>query len=432
MDGVILFVDDKVHNCFVEDNDLKRTPENALFESLRKDYPVLGVKDLDLAERAVRSIGSFSAIILDWVFDEREALLKPGDGSEEVEFVRAGSVQADRTLAFLQRNDFYSLVYIYSNEEIEEQYGPQLRERFAERIKFQKKHLEHPAEEIIQQIEDWRAQNQNLSIPLAWTATINQSVQEIFKELADADKDWVREIGNSAQDDGVNGEIFVIEILQYLLAEALAQNTSLLSSISACLTSKGDEKAVDHENKEESVAKLFRRLCYTKLNSDALIMTGDICEIGEDKYGVIITPECDIKDVLSGKIEALELLTFSRDSFDAFLELGINDKYKRSSYASTSNKQKQKLYKLFNQHDPKYHILPSFPFDEKSFNVSVVVDFSRGSERFTVETIKDKRRYKLNAPFIQQVRQRYISHLGRVGVPSLPLSLREFNLKPTP
>ncbi|MEK6410725.1 MAG: hypothetical protein AABN34_27690, partial [Acidobacteriota bacterium] len=392
--------------------------------------PVLGVKDLDLAERAIRSIGSFSAIILDWIFDDRAKLLKPGEGSEEVEFVRAGSVQADRTLAFLERNDFYSLVYVYSNEDVEGKYGSQLRERFAERIKIQKKPLEHPAEEIIQQIEEWRAQNQNLSIPFAWTATINRSIQKIFKELADADKNWVQEIGNSAQDDGVNGEIFVIEILEYLLAESLAQNTSLLSSIRDCLASTSGEKAVDQElQKEESVAKLFRRLFYTKLNSDALIMTGDICEIGEDQYGIVITPECDIKDVLSGKIATLELLTFSRDSFDKYLQLGINDNYKRTSYPNTTDKRLQKLRRVFNQSDPKYHVLPSFPFDEASFNLSVVVDFSKGSERFAIGRIKDKRRYKLNSPFIQQVRQRYISHLGRVGVPSLPLSLRDFNLK---
>src|ERR1041385_8721783 len=148
MDGVILFVDDKVHECCVENSVLKRTPENELFESLRKDYPVLGVKDLDLAERAVKSIGSFSAIILDWVFDDRQELLKSGEDSEEIKYIRPGAVKAYRTLQFLEKNDFYSLVYIYSNEPIEEKYGERLRGKYGKRIQFQKKPLEHPTEGI--------------------------------------------------------------------------------------------------------------------------------------------------------------------------------------------------------------------------------------------------------------------------------------------
>src|SRR5437016_6340899 len=100
MDGVILFVDDKVHHCSAEGGDIKRSPENELFESLRKDHPVLGVNNLDLAERAVKSIGSFSAIILDWAFDDREALVAGAD-AEDVKFVRPPE---DRTLRFLEEN----------------------------------------------------------------------------------------------------------------------------------------------------------------------------------------------------------------------------------------------------------------------------------------------------------------------------------------
>lgn len=430
MDGVILFVDDKVHDSFVEDGIHKRAMENELFESLRKDYPVLGVNNLDLAERAIKSIGSFSAIILDWIFEDKMELLDSGESPEELKFVHAGSVKRERTLRFLEDNDFYSLVYIYSNEDVKEMYGDQLTARFGPRIQFEKKTKEGlPVASIIKSIENWKEQHGNLSVPFAWTATINQAIQQIFKELAEADENWVREIGNSAKADGVNEEIFIIEILQYLLAESLTQNPTLIKSIEDYLTSQAMKEIGNNDpQNEKSVAKLFRRLFYTKLDKGASIMTGDICELGEDRFGIIITPECDVKDVLNGNISGFELLTFSKGSFDSFLK--TTNSYERNMYAGANADRRTKLGKIFNQNDGKYHVLPSFPFDDESFNLSTLIDFSRAGHRFTIDEIKGKRKYKLNSPFIQQLRQRYISHVGRVGVPSLPSILRNFNLRP--
>jgi hypothetical protein len=210
------------------------------------------------------------------------------------------------------------------------------------------------------------------------------------------------------------------------LAESLTQNAFLLNSIKDYLSSGSSEVVTQDTARDESIAKLFRRLFYTKLTQDSSIMTGDVCELADSRFGIIITPECDVKDVISGKIASFDLLTFSKGSFDAFLLL---DNYQRSGYADAGVKKLEKFRKSFNQTDGKYHVLPSFPFDEVSFNLSVLIDFSQGCERYTVEQIRVKRKYKLNAPFIQQLRQRYISHLGRVGVPSLPTSLRNFNLK---
>jgi hypothetical protein len=422
MAGVILFVDDKVHHSFLEGDQIRRSPENELFESLRRNYPVLGVDTLDLAQEAIKSIGSFSAIILDWVFDDTREL-KAGLDAEEVKFVRGGD---DRTLRFLEDNDFYSLIYVYSTEDIEEQFGERLKGKFPGRIFFQKKPLAHPADEIIKTISDWSAQNQKLSIPLMWTSTINLSIQQIFKELSDADENWVRELGMSAQRDGVSGEIFIIQILQFLLEEMLVQNQTLIKSIGDYLKAEDKQEA---PQKDESVARLFRRLLYTKLEAGAALMTGDICDLGGDQFGIIITPECDISDANTGKIPGLELLMFSKSSFDEFLGLAINGKYERAAFAGTGKDKKEKLRKIFNQNDPKYHVLPSFPFDDNTVNLSAAIDFTKGTERYPVEKIKDSRRFKLNSPFIQQLRQRYISHLGRVGVPNLVESLRDFNLR---
>jgi hypothetical protein len=429
MEGVILFVDDKVHECCAKENEIERTPENALFESLRQNYPVLGVKDLELAQRAIRSIGAFSAIILDWIFEDKRDALGVDDSEEDIRAVRRGSVQEDQTLTFLEQNDFYALVYVYSNEDVEGMYGTRLRTRFGDRIRIQRKSKEPlPAQNVIDQIEKWRQHHESLTIPLAWTATINLAIQQIFKELAEADKNWVRQIADSAREDGVSGELFVIEILQYLLAESLTQNRRLLDSIKEYLDTGHNEQAGEERlpPNEESVARLFRRLLYTRLDDDSPIMTGDICELDDKKLGIVMTPECDVKDVLSGRIDSFELLTFSKDSFDAYL--GKNN-YQRGSYGEATVKLLDKLRKFFNQDESRFHVLPSFPFDDASLNLSVMLDFSHGCERYKIDQIKSKRKYKLNSPFIQQLRQRYIAHLGRVGVPSLPLTLRNFNLK---
>jgi hypothetical protein len=430
MEGVILFVDDKVHQCSAKDNEIQRTRENALFESLREIYPVLGVKDLDLAQRAIRSIGAFSAIILDWIFEDKREALGSNQADEDIRAVRRGSVQEDQTLTFLEANDFYALVYILSDEDVEGKYGARLRERFGDRITIQQKKDGPPPERILEQIRDWRQQHSSLTVPLSWTATINLAIQQIFKELAEADENWISEIGNSAREDGVNGEIFIIEMLQYLLTESLTQNYKLLESIKEYLTAATNTPPEDGEaqpaSNEESVAKLFRRLFYTRIDSDAPIMTGDICQLDDKKFGIVVTPECDVKDVLSGKIGSFELLTFSKDSFEAYL---AKNNYQRGSYSEAGVKLLGKLRKVFNQDESRFHVLPSFPIDDKSFNLSVLLDFSHGCERYKLDEIKSKRNYKLNSPFIQQLRQRYIAHLGRVGVPSLPLTLRNFNLK---
>ncbi len=434
MDGVILFVDDKIDDYVVEENEIKRTLENELFEALRKDYPVLGVKSLDLAEEAIKSIGSFSAIILDWVFNDKESLLQSGEDEgvlKGITLPRSGT----ETLNFLKSNDFYSLVYIFSNEDVKGIHGKDLSKQYRKRIRFRKKgNSKNQAKKIVKDIIKWKEQNQNLSIPQVWTKTINQSVQKIFLELADADENWIRELGKTAKDDGVSGEIFIIEILQYLLAESLIQDRNLIKSIKENIDSDILTEQEQLQTDERSVAKLFKRIFYTKLDEDAPIMTGDICKLSKNKYGIIITPECNIKDVIKCEGETFELLTFSKDSFDKFLLLQSNYAYTRELYNDwlNSNRGREKLDKLrsrFNNGESIYHILPSFPFNEVSLDLSIVIDLSKGCERYGPKAIKNKRAYKLNAPFIQQLRQRYISHLGRVGTPSLPLSLRNFNLK---
>lgn len=440
MEGVILFADDKIHNYALEEGEIKRSSENALFDSLCKDLPVLGVNSLELAKRSIASIGTFSAIILDWEFgNETQALIDEDD--ETTKLLRIPAAKQDATMKFLEENDFYSLIYIYSDQNISESpFGERLREKFGDRIHIEQKtnitNTEQAKAKIIKDIHEWKERNGNLSIPLIWSIAINNSTQKIFKDLAEADATWVKDIYDTAEADGVDATIFVIEIFQYLLSEKLVQNRILLESIESFA------RAAESNSDEVSIAKLFRRLFYSQISEDAPIMTGDICEISENKFGVIITPECDVRRILSKDENRFEMLVFERNGFNqhisktrALLADDSVQNYKRSRYTDWENgtdSQKEKLNelrKIFNQNEPRFHILPSFPLSD-ALNESVVIEFSLGCEMYTCQEVKGfTRRYKLNSPHIQQLRQRYISHLGRVGSPSLPISLRNYNLK---
>ncbi len=441
MDGVILFADDKIHDCTLEDGAIKRSNENALFDALSKDLPVLGVNCLELAEKSIASIGTFSAIILDWEFGSGTQDLFVDEDDETAKLVKVPSVKQAATMKFLEDNDFYSLIYIYSDQNISESsFGQKLKEKFGDRIQIKQKtnigDTEEAKRKIIKDIDEWKEKNGNLSIPLLWSVAINKSTQKIFKDLAEADASWVKDIYDTAEADGVDATLFVIEIFQYLLSEKLIQNKDLLDSI------ENFAKSAESKSDDVSIAKLFRRLLYSQISEDTPIMTGDICEINESKYGIIITPECDIRKVLGKEENRFEMLVFEKTEFNQHISKtrAILDNQKPQNFTKAryqeweegNDSQKEKLNelrKIFNQNESRFHILPSFPIAD-NLNDSVVIEFSLGCEMFTCKEVKTfTRKYKLNSPHIQQLRQRYISHLGRVGTPSLPLNLRNFNLK---
>jgi hypothetical protein len=255
--------------------------------------------------------------------------------------------------------------------------------------------------------------------------------------LAEADPDWIDEIYQSALNDGVSPEPFVIELFQSLLFENLVQHSPLLNSI----RDVGD-KAKEQGSSEESVSKLYRRLLYTRLANDAPIMTGDICSISNERMGIIITPECDIRRVRGAETNNFELLVFDRGVFETHVTKtkAVKSDGKAQSYtldrfadweAGTDSQKQQldSLRKAFNQNEPRFHLLPSFPFDD-GLKQTAVIEFSLGAEMHSAKVVSGyERPYKLNSPFIQQLRQRYLAYLGRVGTPSLPLSLRNYNLK---
>lgn len=429
MDGIILFSDDHIYTA--------GRPEAALFESLRVEMPVLGVDKLELAAEAVKSIASFRALILDWQYsdsgdegfdDLREEL---GEGVA----IQRPAARDDQAMEFLKDNDFYSLVYIFSELDIEESHGEALRLKFGDRVRIRRKDenftidgIANVKASILDDINTWREGNTNLAVPIMWSSSINEAIQKIFKELSAANVNWLRELYDSAARDGVDPVLFVIELLQLLLSEAVVQDRELFDAISgignADVTPVPENQMDDHR---KSLSKLFSRLYYSELKDTSPVMTGDIFELDQDQYGVLVTPECDVKFILSNEGSDFEYLTFTSAGFDEMLQ---RDKtITKAQYTGLAENKRSKIRQIFNQEQPRLHIFPSLPLLGDNCQNSCVIDFRISHKRMlAAELIKRPRKYKVNSPFIQQLRQRYLSHIGRVGTAALPDHVRDWNL----
>ncbi len=449
MEGVILFADDQIHT--------EGCNEKQLFEALNKDLPVLGVHSLDLAEQSIQSIGSFSALILDWQFsneveDDFEDIAEELGGKAAIK--PTTSLKEDATLRFLEDNDFYSLIYIYSDTVVEDKH-PLLKDRFGDRIKFKLKtnikNTDDEKEQILKDLKSWEEKNQNLSIPIKWSKAINKKVQKIFNELSSEDQNWVRDLYKTADEDGVEPSIEVINLFQSLLSEKIIQDSDLKNEIKTIATDEKNTTVTD----PKSYAQLFRRFFYANVFDEDPIMTGDIFDFGEDEFGILITPECDIRHIVKkGDKHSFDFLTFtassfSRSSFNAkvsiknsivhntiqeVLEIAPEDftpkKKEKISKAINEQLKEQEInlhIQAFTQTNPKLHILPSFKFGEDYKPVMIDFRLNRISKKGD-EVNPEKRVCKLNSPYIQDLRQRYLSYIGRVGVPSLPDSIRKLNL----
>ena len=409
MNGVILYADDNIF-----DNNRE---ENRLFMSLvsNSDISVLPIDSLSSLEKVITTISTYKALILDWNFENK---LKDED-FEDLEMPTRTPLQILKTYAI------YSLVYIYSENEIPEDEKKELNIIFKDKIKFRLKKREvvdDDCQSIIHEISEFEESNRHMEIPFQWSQTINQSVQSIFSELESADPNWIQEISDTAKNDGGDAVSEVIDIFQNILNEALIQNVSLRN----VLNDYNPNKTI---SAPENTAKLYRRIFYSKLSENAPIMTGDIFKFDENEFGILITPECE---VYNRKEIQLEFLLLDHKTFDDYLVTDhsfTKNEIKHEDYLKLKVKRKENLQKLFNNESSSIHILPSFPFDETNYSQSACIYFKTAFTIKNNEAFKNKRSsYKLNSPFIHQLRQRYISFFGRYGVPAIPNSLRVFNL----
>ena len=404
MNGLIIFADDDVLDS--------RRSENGLFNRFLKsneNLTVIPVTTIEGLESTLKSVTTIRCLILDWSFEYE---------------LEEGITKKVNPKDFLLNCNIYGLIYLYSREEIADSIKDELSHRFGSKIKFKNKgtNLDSDEEfnEIITEIKSLENENSHMAIPKQWSQAINCSMQSIFSDLEKADHNWILEIRDASINDSGDAAADVIGIFQNILTEEISHNDELRSSIMGIDTKE--------ETKPDSkVAELYRRILYSNVNENAPIMTGDIFAFEDDLYGIVITPECQVSSLVD---DELAFLTFKANAFKQFAANKYNKNYEIwYPLMETKNKNKEECRKLFNNADSSFHILPSFPF-KGNLDQSAHIDFRNAFKIFPKEKYNGKRTgYRLMGPYIHQLRQRYISFFGRYGVPALPLSLRDFNLK---
>ena len=404
MEGVILFADNRI---------FAKEKENQLFR-LFLDTPglsVLPIESLECLESTIKSASTFRACIIDWDFQNRDI--------KDEDF--AGIYHPQRTpMSILKENSLYSLVYIYSEREIPDNEKEELSIKYGNKIQFRTKRedIDSEYDAILNDIRTFEKKNTHMQIPFIWSQSINQSAQTIFNELESASSFWIKEIRDTAINDGGDATSEVIDVFNNLLNEELIQSKALRDA----LDSFGD---TEDKIKEENTAKLYRRIYYSSITEDSPLMTGDIFKFDDDDYGILITPECELAN--KSKEKEKDFYDFLIVKNSSSLKYQID---KQSKFVKNANEAK----KIFNNGVISQHILISFPFNNEIYNRIGVIDFNTAFR--TLSKIKNelliksfRTQFKLNSPYIHQLRQRFVSYFGKYGVPAVPDSLREYNLK---
>lgn len=406
MNGVILYADDDVLNV--------NSFENSLFSKFnnQQDYSVLPITNIRDLETTVKSVSTIRALLLDWEFKRP----KEDDDLPDVN---------ENPLDFLKRQKIYSLIYIYSRTEIPNDVKAELKNIYGEnKVFFTLKSSEADEDseyhKITSGIADFEQKNNHMEIPFLWSQSINQSVQSIFSELESADPNWIKEIRDTSKNDGGEPTSEVIDIFHNLVSESIIQDKTLRDALDSY------DNNANMNTSAENTAKLYQRIFYTKITEGSPIMTGDIFKFTDNEYGILITPECEIG---KRKDSQLEFLIIKKEDFDKFLKEVHSFERTNDNYNNLSNGKKEKLRKIFNNDSLSIQILPSFPFNENKFNQAAYIIFKTAfSIKNKVEFDGKRTSFKLNSPYIHQLRQRFVAFFGRYGVPAIPDSLRHYSL----
>ncbi len=405
MNGVVIFADNKV---FSKGN------EKSLFELFlqKKEFSILPIDNLECLEATIKSSSTFKACIIDWNFENTVI--------DDEDF--AGIRHAQRTpMSILMNYSIFTLVYIYSEMDLSAEDKKYLKKKYGKKIHFRKKgkDVDKEYKNITGDIKKFERENPHLDIPFLWSQTINTAAQSIFEELENADRNWIKEFRDTVIADGGDPTTELLDIFNNVLSESIVQSPALRSAL--------DNYSVESNSiSEKNTAKVYQRLIYSQLPSEAPIMTGELFKFKSNLYGILITPECEIKDKCDIQ---LEFLLFKRSNFNDYLiksyTYGPND-----NYDNFKEKRKETLKRIFNNDNLSTHILPVFPFSPRRYNEVACIDFKTAfCIKKNKEYVGKRMRYRLNAPYIHQLRQRFVSYFGKYGVPAIPDSLRVYNLK---
>jgi hypothetical protein len=401
MNGIILYADDDVLNV--------NSFENKLFSKFnnQQDYSILPITTIRDLEATVNSVSTIRALLLDWEFK------RPKEDDDLPD-------KNENPLNFLRKQKIYSLIYIYSRTKIPDEVKKELADLHGENrvffvLKSSKFDEDSEYKKIRQALIDFDEKNKHMELPFLWSQSINQSVQSIFSELESADPNWIQEIRDTAKNDGGEPTSEVIDIFHNLLNESIIQNKTLRDTLD-------NYNCKNKVISEENTAKLYQRIFYTKIANDAPIMTGDIFKFNDNEYGILITPECDLSNK---EKDTYEFLIIKKDSSNKY------QKDKRGKYKKDQNAAKQ----IFNNGVISRHLLISFPFDDNTYDNIALIEFCsamyvcKHQEQNGNCIISNRTSYKLNSPYIHQLRQRFVAFFGRYGVPAIPNSLRNYNLQ---
>lgn len=405
MNGVVIFADNRIFS---------KGKENELFKLFLNDsdFSVLPIDSLECLESTIKSASTFRACIIDWDFENNDM--------KDEDF--AGVELPQRTpMSILTELTLYTLVYVYSEKEIPETEKKELQSKYGNKIQFKTKqeNVDSEYNDIINDIRIFEANNSHMNIPFMWSQSINQSAQKIFSELEDANSYWIKEIIDTAIKDGGDATSEVIDVFNNLLNEDLIQNKALRILLDSF-------ECNENEHKEENTAKLYRRIYYSNIVDTSPIMTGDIFKLDEDHYGILITPECEIADKQKEK---------EKDYYDfLMISKSASKKYQKEKQKKFS-KDAKNAKDIFNNGVISRHVLISFPFEETFYNQIGLIEFNTAFRTYAkidddnTSISECRTKYKLNAPYIHQLRQRFVSYFGKYGVPAIPDSLRVYNLK---
>lgn len=405
MDGVVLFADNKI---------FLKGKEKTLFELFlqKKDFSILPIDNLSCLEATIRSASTFKACIIDWNFENIEI--------DDEDF--GGIQHVQRTpMSILLNYSIFTLIYIYSEVELSEEDKLCLKEKYGKKIHFRKKgnDVDKEYQYITKAILKFERENPHLEIPFLWSQTINTAAQSLFEELENADQNWIKEFRDTVIADGGDPTTELIDIFNNVLSESIVQSPVLRSAL--------DNYNVESNSKSvRSTAKVYQRLIYSQMPSETSIMTGELFRFKRNLYGILITPECEIKDRFD---KQLEFLIFRRSNFKEYLVK--NYSYTpNDNYETFKENRKKRLKQIFNNDSLSTQILPVFPFSSRSYNEVACIDFKTAfCIKRNKEYVNKRMLYRLNAPYIHQLRQRFVSYFGKYGVPAIPDSLREYNLK---
>lgn len=400
MNGVIIFADDDVLTAGRLENELFNT-----FINSEEELTVIPISTLGNLSSVLRSVSTIRCLILDWTFEK------------EIE----GIPKKENPLSILKANNIYSLVYIYSREALSEETKAELNNKFGNKIRYREKNNElEPDKEvaaILADIKSLETQNSHMQIPKLWSQTINQSVQELFADFEQATNNWITQIKDSAQSDGSDGASEVIGVFQNVLSENLIQHRELRAKINA-------QTVTDEAVANDKVAQLYRHIMYLKVHPEMPITTGDIFKFADDYFGILITPECE----LSQKESDFAFLMISHHAYKEYITHKCDKAANNGWFTSAKKKEQDRCRDIFHNGELSIHILPSFPFDSAN-NKAGLISFKTGFKLFgKTAIINNRTNFRLMAPYIHQLRQRFLSSFGRYGVSEYPTSLKDHNL----